>query len=185
MLLVNWKVLLLLLGLGLALVVGCVAYGAKQHVVLRGTAKDVRLLLPPLWRQFARSHAQLAYGGRAVAELRTGPFEGPVVLFMNGPTEAICVYENDVSLEVLAFAMAKATPPRIGHPIVVRAAVEWRRLEGLELGSVIQRLHAMPKEEFARSSAPSLDLGIFQVFRSKRLIEERLAKTARAPKRNL
>ncbi len=183
MLFVNWKILLFAVGAVLVLLVGCAAYGAKRHVIVQAGDQEVRLTLPPIWKQFVQSHATITRGKRLVAELRTGLFEGPIVLFTTGSTEAICVYENDVSIETLAFDMEHVTPTTATHPIVARSEVEWRRLQGGEIQPVIERLRTMSNDEFRRLSAPSLDLGVCQIFRSRVLIANRLAKAARSSTR--
>ena len=156
----------------------------KRSVVQKAGDTEVRLSVPVFSLLFPAYNALLEEGSRSSRLLYT-LFEQPMLLLPGpDPSTVLCVYNFDISHEVIAFDLdglhGGSTDPEKGSKlafIVADSQIPFRRATVAEIRHAIRRIEGMADEDYERASVPALDIGIYRAYAVKRFLVEGLEES--------
>lgn len=159
----------------------------KRSVVQKAGDTEVRLSLPVFSLPFPAYNALLEEGSRSSRLLYT-LFEQPMLLLPGpDPSTVLCVYNFDISHEVIAFDLdglhGGSAEPEKGSKlgfIVSDSQIPFRHATVDEIRHALRRVERMTQEDFERASVPALDLGIYRAYVVKRYLVEYLEESLSA-----
>lgn len=186
------KIMVFFLGIIFIALVLCPFVLRKRQITisLAGSDSEAALYFPNLWASVFGSHCHLSakeppYSGHA--GLLYAFFEAPILMASLSHGTIICLYDFDVSTEVIVFELQTDTEsvrPLTGSLSHIVQNTSWGVRQGtdMEVSELVDRIKIMSDKEYRQASVPSIDLGFLRVYRDRIKVLDRLMLKVNVPK---